>query len=164
MQKHILTLCVLALMAAPLPALAAGESSSKWSGDHATEADLTAKYGDLGANYTAAKTLVKAERYDEAIVLLKGLGKDGDPRVLNYLGFSHRKLGKLDEALEYYAKAIEIEPEYAAVHQYLGEAYVKLGKTDDAKAELVKIKGICGTDCDEYKTLEQVITAKGPKS
>lgn len=164
MQKHILTLSLLALMAAPLPAMAAGESSSTWSGDHATEADLTAKYGDLGSNYIAAKTLVKAERYQDAIALLEGLGKDGDPRVLNYLGYSHRKLGKLDKALDYYGKAIEIEPEYAAVRQYLGEAYLKLGKTDDAKAQLAKIKGICGTDCDEYKTLEQAISTNGPKS
>ena len=164
MKKHLLTLCLLALTAAPLPALAAGESSSTWSGHHATEADLTKKYGDLGNNYVAAKTLLKAERYEEAIKLLKDLDKDKDPRVLNYLGFSHRKLGKLDEALDYYGKAIEIEPEYAAVRQYLGEAYVKLGKTDDAKAQLAKIKDICGTDCDEYKTLEKLISANGQKS
>jgi Flp pilus assembly protein TadD len=163
MQKPALVGIVLALLAVPLPALAMGEGPKTSSG-YSTEDDLKAKYGDLGTTYTAAVALAEAGQYQEAVIMFESLGKESDPRVLNYLGFTHRKLGKVDEAVAYYEKALALEPYFAAARSYLGEAYVLAGDLDKAKAQLAKIKDICGTGCAEYETLDAAITAHAAKS
>lgn len=165
MKKPIVIGLALALAAAPLPALAAGTAdTTTTSNAYSTEDELTEKYGDLGTNYTAAVALIDAGQYQDAVVILQSLGKSDDPRVLNYLGFTHRKLGKFDEAITFYEKALKVEPHFAAAHEYLGEAYVDSGKLDKAKAQLAKIKSICGTGCSEYSKLETAIKAHKAKS
>ena len=120
----------------------------------------------MSASELAARlqTFADAGQYQDAIIILQSLGKSGDPRVLNYLGFTHRKLGKFDEAIAFYEKALKIEPHFAAAHEYLGEAYVESGKLDKAKAQLDKIKSICGTGCSEYSKLDTAIKAHKAKS
>ena len=145
--------------------LALGSHSVQAAGSSTDPSSTANAKPKADPNYVTAEKYVKIERYQDAIPLLQKV-VDADPTnadAFNYLGYSHRKLGKFDAALAYYGKAIEIEPDYAAVRQYLGEAYVQLGKTDDAKAQLAKIKDICGTGCDEYKTLEKLISANGKK-
>lgn len=164
MRNLVLTVCLLGLALAPLPAHAAGETSSSEAKSAWSSEALDAKYGALGAEYTAAVTLAKAGQYVEAIALLKSLSKDDDPRVLNYLGFSHRKLGKVDEALPYYEKALKIEPDFTLARSYLGEAYLQQGKVDKAKGELAKIEAVCGTSCKEYETLAEAIETHAKKS
>ncbi len=165
MKKPILIGFIMALAAAPLPAIAAGEApTATTTNAYSTEDELTEKYGDLGTNYTAAVALIDAGQYKDAVVILDSLGKGDDPRVLNYLGFTHRKLGKHDKAITFYEKALKIEPHFAAAHEYLGEAYVESGKIDKATAQLDKIKSICGTDCSEYSKLDTVIKAHKAKS
>lgn len=166
MRARVLMAFLAAFAVAPLTAHAAGETSvtetkskTAWSSEA-----LDKKYGKLAPEYTAAVTLAKLGQYQEAIALLKSLGKEKDPRVLNYLGFTHRKMGKVDEALPYYEKALKIEPDFTLARSYLGEAYLQLGKLDKAKAELAKIKSVCGTGCDEYQKLEDAIKTHEAKS
>lgn len=116
------------------------------------------KWGDLGPKYTAAVDLVEAKKYEEAIKALKALKKSKDPRVLNYLAFSWRKLGKVDKALPLYFLALNIAPEYTPAHEYLGEAYVQIKDFEKAKAELRVIQKLCGDqDCEEFKDLAAYI-------
>jgi len=64
----------------------------------------------------------------------------------------------VDEGIGFYLKSVALKPDYAQVREYLGEAYVLKGQMDLAKAELDKIKGICGnTTCEEYEDLEAAI-------
>ena len=53
-----------------------------------------------------------------------------DPHVLNYLGYSNRKAGRLDVGLSYYQKALAIDPNFVLAREYLGEGYVAAGKLD----------------------------------
>ena len=55
-------------------------------------------------------------------------------RRLNNLGVEFSKLGKLDEAVASYHKALAIKPDYANAHYNLGLALQKLGKLDEAVA------------------------------
>lgn len=122
----------------------------------------TKKWGKLGKGYAAAKALVEAGKYAEAIKALKALKKPKDPRVLNYLGYSNRKLGKIDKALEYYYLAINIAPDYTRAREYLGEAFVQVNDLDKARAELAVIERLCGNqDCEEYKDLAESIEKAG---
>src|SRR5205085_9461939 len=49
------------------------------------------------------------------------------------LGFCLRKLGKYDESLAAYDRALAIEPRWAPAIEYRGEAYLGLNRLDDAK-------------------------------
>ncbi len=48
-----------------------------------------------------------------------------DPDVLNMLAFSERKQGHLDEAFEYYQKALTKRPRFPEAREYLAEAHLQ---------------------------------------
>ena len=54
--------------------------------------------GQLDDNnlFEAARDLAYNKRYDEAIDLLNLAQNKADPRILNFLGYSHRKLGMVE--------------------------------------------------------------------
>ena len=49
------------------------------------------------------------------------------------LGFALRKLGKYEDSLAAYDKALEIEPRYGPAIEYRAEAYLGLNRLDEAK-------------------------------
>lgn len=97
-----------------------------------------------------ALALVKAERYDEALAALDLRETPDDAKALNYRGFATRKLGRLDESIGHYLKAVALAPRYVEVREYLGEAYVYKGQLDRAEQQLVIIETLCGTSCEAY--------------
>lgn len=105
-----------------------------------------------------AYALAKANRYDEALATLNLLKNPNTAKALNYRGYATRKLGRTDEGIGYYLKAVAIDPGYAQVREYLGEAYVVKGRLDLAKDQLATIKTICGTGCEEYEDLSKAIS------
>jgi tetratricopeptide (TPR) repeat protein len=52
----------------------------------------------------------------------------------NYLGYASRHLGRYDDALSAYNKALEINPKYSNAIEYRGEAYLGLNRVEEAKA------------------------------
>ena len=105
-----------------------------------------------------AYVLAKAERYGEAIEVLNLMKNPNTAEALNYRGYATRKLGRVDEGIAYYLKSVKLAPRYAQVREYLGEAYVIKGDLARAKAQLQVIKGICGTECEEYEDLAKAIS------
>lgn len=111
-----------------------------------------------GMIYDYGKTLAKAGEYERAIVALRLAPDQEDPRVLNYLGYSHRKLGRMNEALGYYRAAVAKNPDFSLVREYLGEAYIQLGQLEAAREQLSEIERICGgRTCGEYGQLARLI-------
>ena len=102
---------------------------------------------------------VEKKDYVGAINLLKDvLSDDGENAdALNYMGYSHRKLGNFENALSYYKKALAIKPDHRGANEYIGEAYLEMKKPDLAKAHLEKLATICGTSCDEYRELKKAL-------
>ena len=108
--------------------------------------------------YNYGKSRADAGDYTHAIAVLAMAPDQTDPRVLNYLGFSHRKLGRMDEALGYYRAAIAQDPDFSLVREYLGEAYIQLGLLEQAREQLSEIERICGgRECGEYRKLAEVM-------
>ena len=105
--------------------------------------------------YEAGRNLAMAGRYGEAIAVLGYIANKADPRVLNYLGYSHRKAGRITVGLGYYQEALRIDPDYVRAREYLGEAYLTLGDVASAKDQLSEIEKRCGKDCREYSLLSQ---------
>lgn len=79
----------------------------------------------------AKKEFEKAvESFNKAIALDPKL-----PEAYNNLGYSYRKLGKLEESLGAYAKAIELDTYFAQAREYRGETYLALGDLSKAQEE-----------------------------
>ena len=107
--------------------------------------------------YEAGRALALAGYYDNALDSLNAIRDKNDAMVLTMIGYSERKSGNYDVGLDYYAKALAIDPANVNTREYLGEAYAEKGKVDLAKAELVKIAAVCGTSCEQYQDLAEAI-------
>lgn len=104
-----------------------------------------------------AYRLAKDGRYEEALALLDTLKQPNTAKALNYRGYATRKLGRTDEGIGYYLQSVKLDPQYAQVREYLGEAYVVKGRLDLAQEQLLQIKSICGSTCEEYQDLAEAI-------
>jgi Flp pilus assembly protein TadD len=118
---------VLAAPAKPKPAPAAAPSNA----DAAYKAGMEAI--ERGEYELALQTFQDADRL-----------RADHPETLNMIGYSLRKLGKLDEARETYLRALSLKPNFAEAREYLGENYLMLALRemnlleeygDQAKAE-----------------------------
>jgi tetratricopeptide (TPR) repeat protein len=109
---------------------------------------------DQESIYLAGRDLAQSGRYEEAIDVLS-IGADrGDKRILNYLGYSHRKAGRIDVGLTFYRQALDIDPQYTLVREYLGEALLQKGDLKGALDQLAEIRRLCqGRGCGEYQEL-----------
>lgn len=115
---------------------------------------------DQDSLYDAGRSLAHAGRFEEAIEILSRASAKDDKRVLNYLGYSNRKLGRIDVGLEYYRRALALDPEYTLVREYMGEALLQKGDLEGALEQLVEIKRLCkGRGCSEYTDLAGQIAA-----
>jgi CheY-like chemotaxis protein len=108
------------------------------------------------ADYEKAEYLIKADKCEEAIPLLKGVVADNpkDADALNFLGFCHRKTGKLKESLAYYEQALAVNPTHKGAHEYLGELYLRMGDLPKAEGQLKILQGLCPSGCEELEDLE----------
>ena len=105
----------------------------------------------------------KAEKlYSQAFKKLsEALKKDKkNPDILNYMGFTSRKIGNFSEAEDYYLRGLAIDPKHNGINEYLGELYVQTDRIDKAKERLEVLKNC---NCEEYAELELIIKTRGSK-
>jgi hypothetical protein len=107
--------------------------------------------------YAEARLRVEQERFAEAFDLLQLIKNQEQAKVLNYIGYTTRKLGDVDKGLEYYQRALTLDPNYTRAREYLGEGYLQKGDLDKAKEQLVEIADRCGGSCEDYAMLEKAI-------
>ncbi len=62
--------------------------------------------------------------YQAALNLLDSLKNGNTAEARNYRGYATRKLGRTDEGIGYYQRALALEPNYAKAREYLGEAWM----------------------------------------
>lgn len=107
--------------------------------------------------YDQGRALAKQGYYDWALIVLETVQNKNDPHVLNYMGYSNRKAGRLDIGITFYRKALKIDPDFVLAREYLGEGYVAAGRVDLAKLQLTEIAERCGVECEEYRELSRAI-------
>jgi tetratricopeptide (TPR) repeat protein len=110
--------------------------------------------------YEQGRALALAGRYAEALGALTAVRNQNDSMVLTMIGYAKRKSGSFDEGMAYYQRALSIDPKNVNTREYLGEAYVEKGRMDLAKAELVKVEALCGTECEQYQDLAKAIAGQ----
>lgn len=108
--------------------------------------------------FYAGYWLARTGQFTEALSYLER-AKVQDARVLTYIGFATRKLGRTDAAMGFYARALTLDANYTVARAYLGEAFIAQGKVSAAKTELGEIAQRCGTGCVEYAELASALKA-----
>lgn len=160
----------LAFLLVASPAFSAGSGSSEpapvpkcetgkvWDKD---KKKCVSKQSQLGNDsiYETGRSLAMLGRYGEAIEILSLAADKSDPRILNYLGYSHRKQGRVLVGLGYYEEALRVDPDYTLVREYMGEAHLQLGDVAAAREQLSEIEKRCGKGCSEYAELARQIDA-----
>ena len=140
---------------------AGGESSSSSS--------MSDPYKDATSLVKRAGKLEKKEKIEKAKKLytqaFKKLEKaystdKNNPDILNYMGYTSRKIGKFEQAEKYYLAGLKIKPDHNGINEYLGELYVQTNRIDKANERLEVLKSC---NCKEYGELELIIKTKGSK-
>jgi tetratricopeptide (TPR) repeat protein len=104
--------------------------------------------------YRAAyATIYERNDYASAINQLKALGHEDHPNVANLIGYSYRKLGDYRLSQVWYERALKADPNHVLTWQYYGLWQIEQGNRDQAQYHLTRIAAICGTDCEEYRSL-----------
>ena len=104
--------------------------------------------------YRAAySTIYHGNDHASAIEQLKALGHDDDPNVANLIGYSYRKLGDYRLSQVWYERALKADPNHVPTWQYYGLWQIEQGNRDQAQYHLNRIAAICGTGCEEYRSL-----------
>jgi Flp pilus assembly protein TadD len=77
--------------------------------------------------YAEGVKLAEAGDFGAALERFENANKErkNDPDILNMLGFTQRKLGRLDAAFASYAKALQLRPDFPEAREYLGEAHLQ---------------------------------------
>jgi tetratricopeptide (TPR) repeat protein len=107
--------------------------------------------------YSLGYWQAKTGEYGTALATLQSAPDQNDPRVQTMIGFTLRKLGRVEEAFGYYFKAIATRPEATTTRQYLGEAYLQIGDRVRAREQLAEIGKRCGVACEDYTALAEEI-------
>jgi len=112
---------------------------------------------------TKGKTELAAGRTDAAIDAFEAalVVQPGSVSVLLNLADATRRQGMQGKALHYYRDALQTDPKNLLAISGEGAALVEKGAIDKARRNLVRLKGMCGDDCDATRQLTAAI-AKGP--
>ena len=126
-------------------------------------------YDDAKKLVVRAGELEKKEKTDKAKKLysqaFKKLEKaysseKKNPDILNYMGYTSRKIGNFEKAEKFYLTGLSIKPDHNGINEYLGELYVQTNRIDKANERLNVLKNC---NCEEYKELELIIKTRGVK-
>ena len=109
---------------------------------------------------TSVRAKIKAKDFKAAIAeLTPMLTTNQHADVYNLMGFSLRKMGEYKQAYTFYRKALDFDPEHKGALEYLGELYVETGQVEKARENVVLLKKLCPSGCEELADLEKAIAA-----
>ena len=149
-------MCLITQFAYP----AGGDSSSDNKSDYYNDAKKLVKRA--GKLEKKEKTDKAKKLYSEAFKKLeKAYSSDkNNPDILNYMGYTSRKIGNFEEAEKFYVTGLNIKPDHKGINEYLGELYVQTNRIDKANERLEVLKNC---NCDEFKELDLIIKTRGTK-
>ena len=165
-MKKITILLISLFLSTSLMAAGSDSSSSSSSGSENSKESL---YDDAVKLVKRAGKLEKKDKTEKAKKLyaqaFKKLEKayktdKKNPDILNYMGFTTRKVGNFDQAEKFYLEGLKIKPNHNGINEYLGELYVQTNQINKANERLAVLKNC---NCDEYNELQLIIKNKGVK-
>lgn len=147
MRKVVILAAAFSVLALPVFAMGSGGGGYGMGGMSNSDPGFEA--------YSQALRLIKSEQFAEAIPFLDvALQKrPHSANILNYEGYAHRMIGDYNASLDYYNRALAIDPDHKGVHEYMGELYLQTKQLDKAQAELATLARLCPNGCEEKDTL-----------
>jgi len=159
MKKILVLLLILSFNSQVFGAGSDSSSDSSETGLYDQAVKLVKRAGKLEKK---DKTEKAKKFYSQAFKKLeKAYASDkSNPDILNYMGYTSRKIGNFEEAENFYLKGLDIKPNHNGINEYLGELYVQTNRIEKAN-ERLKILKNC--NCEEYSELELIIKTRGTK-
>ena len=172
----IRTFLILAALAMPVSAFAAGGDSSPpkdtktktcWGKrvyDEAKGRCVKPEQSSLNQDQLmdAVREKAYAGRYDDAIGVLDVMTDQQGDMVLTYRGFTARKLGNLELANMYYQQAIDANPDNILARSYMAQGMVEAGDKLAAMMQLREIRARGGSGTWAEQSLASALeTGKG---
>ena len=139
------------------------------AGSDSSDESKSNYYDDAKKLVKKAGKLEKKEKIDKAKKLYSQAfqklekahsSEKKNPDILNYMGYTSRKIGNFEQAEKFYLTGLSIKPDHNGINEYLGELYVQTNRLDKAKERLDVLKNC---NCEEYKELELIIKTRGSK-
>ena len=167
-MKNLFILLLSILLSTNLIA-AGSDSSSGSSSSSSSDSKEESLYDNAVKLVKRAGKLEKKEKtekakklYTQAFNKLEKAHKtdNKNPDILNYMGFTSRKVGNFDQAEKFYLKGLSIKPNHNGINEYLGELYVQTNRIDKANERLEVLRNC---NCDEFNELELIIKTRGTK-
>ena len=139
---------------------ASGGGSAGGNGGAGTNGQMLTINSDTAANaeYAQAQAAITQQDYQNAVSHLNNVlvSQPSNPDVLNLMGFSKRKMGDQTGAMEYYDKALSLQPNHIGANEYLGELYLEMKEPAKAQERLEVLQQVCG-NCEEASELKEKI-------
>jgi tetratricopeptide (TPR) repeat protein len=112
---------------------------------------------NLGSDYSARARFAEAER-----CFREGLAADpGNAHALNGLGVALHEQGKLDEARQALAAALQQAPDLGDAHFNLGRLHLELGELDPALACFEEVLRRDPADADSFAAIATALERRG---
>ncbi len=83
----------------------------------------------------------------------------GDPDILTYIAFAHRRMNNAAAAHEAYRAALRTAPNHPGALAYQGSLFLEQGRRAEAQANLAQLEASCG-NCAERETLARELAAR----
>jgi tetratricopeptide (TPR) repeat protein len=160
MRKLAIAAAALAIVCMATPAISMGSGGSGMGYGGGGMMSGAATFDD----YAVAMRLIHHQQYAEAIPHLDA-ALSQRPRsadILNYEGYTHRMVGDYQSSLDYYKRALAIDPDHKGVHEYLGELYLQMNDQASAQNELTTLATLCPSGCDERDALTKALASYAP--
>ena len=118
-------------------------------------------------DFENAKAAIYHKQWANAIGWLQRViaAEPNNPEAYNLMGYATRKSGDPNGSLQYYQKALSLDPKHIGAHEYIGEAYLMLDQPKRAEEHLARLDQLCTFGCKEYRDLKAAIASykKGVK-
>lgn len=108
----------------------------------------------------AGRSMIEAGRHGLALELLEAVlaRLPGDPDVLTYIAFAHRRRNDVGAAEAAYRAALAANPNHPGALAYQGSLFLQQGRRAEAEANLARLTATCG-GCAERETLAREMAA-----
>jgi predicted Zn-dependent protease len=116
---------------------------------------------DGDPDIAAAVGMIEAGRDRLALELLQAVlaRLPGNPDVLTYIAFAHRRQNDLAAAEAAYRAALATDPNHPGALAYQGSLFLQQGRRAEAEANLARLTASCG-GCAERETLARELAAR----
>jgi tetratricopeptide (TPR) repeat protein len=136
----------------------ASSGNAGGSGNDVEMPKLASNDAEANSYFEQAQVALKNQQYyiviDDLQKVLQKL--PNNPDALNLIGFSKRKTGHPQEALDYYNRALAQNPNHVGANEYLGELYLEMKDVTKAEERLAVLQKTC-RNCEEYGELKEKI-------